>query len=423
LRIYSLSTYFGYSSFRFPQNTPGSVNATADSRRTIGLLGSAGWQRFRGRTNFSIRYTGSYGRDINQSSLDRLNHSVFINLTRPLGRKWRVDFSADGQDSTYEQFVFDNSTLATIVQTPASVDDLAASMSVGQFTSTQGAVLLGGTNTAASPTRALLLGSSILTYGARAGLSYAPTSRLNIRFGSFALGGEHRSNASTGLQPNYIIPRTFGGDASVSISYLFSSRTSLELDAGQNYISTRQLTSSGTSATIGLGRKMGRHWFLRGYMGGYFIAHQSGGSPVPPQTIGGASLGFTTYGNTLLASYSRSGYDLTAGGVGGNSLFSGAWAWRRPRNNWGLNASYSYTKTGTAGLATVSGWHAAVGFNQRLSDNFIMTATCTYLDSRGSYLNISNRIKVEGVRITLGWAPRQRRRDTYSAPDTPENDH
>jgi hypothetical protein len=414
LRLYSVSGIFGYTAFDFPQTVPGSFAPASNSRQNYGGSVSGGWQRFHGRTNFSLRYTGTYtgfaGGTLSQLNRNRFGHMVTFNLSRPLFRKWTVDVSATGNDATLDQFLYQNSSLGTLAQTPATFDELAAAMSIGQVSNPQSSVLLNTSTVAASPTRAVLLGSHILTYGMQAGLSYAHSSRWTFRFGSFAMGGQHRSGGST-VGQNYLLPRSVGGQASVSIGFLATARTSLDFDITETYITSPFQKSSGTSGTVGLGRKMGRNWFLRGYVGANWIQNRTTGAGSTGQTIGGASLGFTTYGNTFVAMYTRMGYDLYLGAVSANTLLSGAWNWRRPRNNWGLYASYSRTQTNSAGLTSIWGWQGSAGITQRLPGNLFMSANYSHLSSRGVYLNFANRIIVDGVRLTIGWAPHRRGRN------------
>jgi hypothetical protein len=410
LRIYSLSTFFGYSKFDAPQAAVNSSNPFLTSRKAYGVSGSIGWQRFRGRTAFSFRYTGSYSGVLRDTNWNGANHTASFTLTRPFARKWTIDFRATGQDTFFEQFLFDPTSLAAVAQTPATFDNLAAAMSVGQFTSSDSAVLLNSSATAASATRSALLGSHIYTYGANAGISYEPSKRWNIRLGGFTLAGQQRSGDSIpGAQLNYILPRTTGGDLSVAVDFFASPRTSIDFTVLQNYISSRFQQSSGTAGSIGLGRKMGRHWFLRGSVGSYVAEHQTGGVRQKVQTIGSGSLGWTTYGNTFVGSFTRSGYDMTLGTIGTNTTLSVAWNWRRPRNNWGLNAAFSRIENSSAGLSSLNGWQTTGGFSERLPGNLFVTANYTHLSSRGTYLNFANRINIDGARITLGWAPQRRR--------------
>lgn len=423
IRLYSVYAFLGYSDYQLPQTN--TSNALTNTHTKYGISGSAGWQRFHGNTNFSIRYTGSYNGDAQQSSLNSLNHAVALTFSRRLWNRWVVDLSGTGQYVSIEQFVFQPSTLGSVSQTPATFDDLAAAMSVGQFTTPQGGLLLTNYTATTTPSTAVLLGSNILIYALHTGLTYEHSSRLSFRLGGFALGGERRAGGDTipGVQLNYVMPRTIGGDLTASLSYLLSPRTEVELSVAENYMTTVFQRSFGTNATVGLGRKMGRHWFLRGYGGGYFVENlqQATGTPMTRQIIGGGAVGFQTHSNTLLGSYNRSGYDLNAAAVGSNTIISGAWNWHQPRRSWGLHATYSRTETSNTGFANVSGWQAMVGFSQRILDNILMQATYSHLRSRGVYATLANNVTVDALRLTIGWSPRPKYTSSGIHEEEPEH--
>jgi hypothetical protein len=122
----------------------------------------------------------------------------------------------------------------------------------------------------------------------------------------------------------------------------------------------------------------------------------------------------------LVASYTRSAFDLNLGAAA-STMLSGAWNWRRPRNNWGLNASYSRIQSSRAALSNVSGWQATGGYMQRLPANLLVTINYTHVNSRGAYLNLANSITVDGARITVGWAPHRGRRGLPGAADIPDD--
>jgi hypothetical protein len=410
VRLYGISTFLGYSNFTIPNAATSSITSHAN----YGVTGSAGWQRFHGRTNFSVRYSGTYYGDARQSDLNSLNHSLDITVSRQLGRRWSVDLSATGQDMSLQQLIWQTPALGSLSQTPATFDNLAASMSVGQYTDPQSGLVLGSSaSTLSTPATAVLFGSQVLSYAAHVGVAYAHSSRLTLRFGSFALGGERRTgnnNNVPGAQLNYIMPKTLGGDASASLSYALTPRTEIDLGVGENYIRTSFQRSFGTNATAGVGRKMGQHWFLRGYAGGYVahIVQQATGIPATRQIIGGGSIGFQTYSHTLLGAYTRSGYDLHTAAVGATTTSSAAWNWHSPRRSWGLHASFNRTGTGSTGYATVGGWQAMGGFSQRIADNLLLQATYSYFRSRGVYLGFANDVTGDAVRISFGWSPKAR---------------
>jgi hypothetical protein len=416
LHIYGISAFWGYSTFSFPQ-AAGTAPVTTNDHMMSGVMGALGWQRLHGRTNFSVRYSAGYNRDFRQNSLSNLNQIVAASLTRTLGAKWQLDLTATGQDASFEQFVFQSSNLSSLSQTPATFDNLSASMSVGQFTDPQSAVLL-NSPTSTTPITALLLGSRVLSYSTQASLTYQHSSRLSVSFASFAMGGENRSGSQG---TNYVLPHTLGGDAGITLSYALSSRTEVNVSLLQNYMRSAYQRASGTSATAGLSRKMGRNWFMRAFAGGYLTETfaQAAGTPQNKQMIAGGSLGVRTYGNTLLASFTRTGYDLSGGGLGATELMSVAWNWRYPRRNWGCYTSFSRSATSSPGFSNISGWQASGGFSDRLRGNLLLNIAYTHVSGRSVFLSLANDVTVNSIRISLAWVPRLRGFNA-GGPDEPE---
>ena len=89
IHLYSVSGIFGYSAFEFPQPIPGNFAPAARSRQNYGGSVSGGWQRFHGRTNFSLRYTGMYtgfsGDTFGQVNRDRFGHMYRLQSVPPVG--------------------------------------------------------------------------------------------------------------------------------------------------------------------------------------------------------------------------------------------------------------------------------------------------------------------------------------------------
>jgi len=417
VHIYGVSTYFAYSAFDFPP-----AGAANFQRKNYGASGTVGWQRFHGRTSISTHYSGSYSGDIGTSGLNHLNHSLVFDLSRELGRKWTVNLSASGQDSFLAQSIFEPSTLGALSQTPSTTDDLAAAMSVGRFSNTQNGLALNGSPSGYAPTLAALLGSHMLIYGLQASVSYEYSSRLSFQFGSFAAGGQHRvSDQTAGVSDNNAIPRSLGSTASASLTYSLSPRTDVGVSVSETYMRTRFQKAYLTSANGSLARKMGKSWFLRAFGGESLTsnAQQTSGAPPMRQTIYGASIGVKQRAHTLVASYNRSGYDVSTASIGENTILSGAWNWSHPRRSWALHASYSRHETKNTGFSTLVGWQGSAGISQRLKTNLTLLVNCSYLRSRWIYLSNTSLVNVDGIRVSLGWTP-QLRRHSADVSDTEE---
>ena len=408
--IYGVSTFFAHSTYDF---LPTPATAPINTRSQYGAGGTVGWQHFRSKLSAALRYSANYNGTIQNSVLNNLNQSLVLDLIRPIGTKWDISLSITGQELSLNQSIFDPTVLGSISQSSSTFDDLAAAMSVGQFSSSQSAVMLSGSSGTSSPTLNVLLGSRVLTYAAHASVGYEHSSRLRFQFGSFAIGGQHRSsNDTTGITNNYVMPRTLGGIATMSMSYSLSPRTNLGLGVGQNYTSSRYQRASSTDATVSIGRKMGKSWFLSVNGGGSFTENlqQAGGSAPMRQMLWGGSIGYRTRTFTLLALYNRSAYDAATAAIGTNTIYSGAWNWRHPRSNWGLYATYMRHDTTNTGFSSLWGWQARAGVSRALSGNLTLLIDGSYVRSRGVFLARENGVNVQAIRISLGWTPGLTRR-------------
>lgn len=157
-----------------------------------------------------------------------------------------------------------------------------------------------------------------------------------------------------------------------------------------------------------LGRKMGQHWFLRGYAGGSYVGSVTAapGTAGQMQEIGGGSLGFRTYGNTWLGSYDRSTYSTIGLAVGRNTSVTGAWTWHRPGSGWIVQSSAGFIQMDGNGYAAVKGWQGLAGITRQLGSGFSIGANYVHLDTRGSYLGaVPTRLKLNSVRMVLSWSP------------------
>jgi hypothetical protein len=411
VRLYGVSVFSGYSSSAYPVNGSGGIVAPGSSALgsdvTYGATASVGWQHHRNRTDLSVLYSGTYSGMSRYSNLNAFNHSLAIQASRTLRRKWTIAATAGAQDSTLTQFIYAPSNSSVLSQVPATFDDLAASFSIGQFSSSQVASMLSGTTALDTPARSLLLGNRVLSYSAQASLAYAATSRLSFHFGSFAAAGQHLASKDSATVPNYLMPRSMGATAGVGLSYALSSRTQLgasfeeyrQTNAFQNaYVST---------ATASVGRKMTEHWFVDLSGGGSVIqvTKQPNGTPQTRQIVGSGSLGYRTYRHTLLASYNRSSFSSFGFSAGTNTAVGGNWNWHRPGSLWSVFAGFGQQQTRNTGFASFSGWQTSTGLSRTMSEHTVVSAQYVYLSSSGNYLGTLQNLSIHSLRVSFGWNP------------------
>lgn len=414
LHLVGLSVFGGYSTSAYPQAgvnlsapAPGLGNLGGDA--TYGATASVGWQRNRAKTNVSVLYSGTYDGMIRYSNLNAYNQSLSISAARVLTPKLTFSLTASGTDNSLAQYLFQPSAVTVLTQIPASFDDLAAAVAIGQFSNSQVASMLTGAPVMQLPGRSTLAGNRILSYSAHAGLTYALSSRLSLHFAGFAAAGQNRLGAQqeSATPANYVQPRSLGANAGVGFSYSLSPRT----DVGASVEGTRTVnhyqSAYITSVTGSIGRKMGMRWFLGAEGGASYsdVTQQSIGTPKTRQMIGGGSVGFRTLTQTLVASYNRSANDTFGFAIGTVSSASGAWNWRRIGSKWSLSASFAQQQTRNAGFTSLSGWQASGGINTSLNSHSTLSVQYVYFHDVGDYAGVYNNFSAQSVRLSLGWAP------------------
>ena len=410
IHLYGVSVFSGYSTSAYPgglgQAPPGSGLLGADV--DFGATASVGWQFHRQRTDFSLLYSGTYGGEVRYSNANAFSQSLALSFTRTLSPKWTLTFSGSGSDSTTAQFLFQPTNASLVSQVPATMDDLAAAFSLGQFTSNQIASTLTGAPVLESPARTLLLGDRVLSYSGQASLNYAYSSRLSFHLSSFTAAGQNRlGSTTTAPAQNFILPRSIGFDGGVGMSYMLSPRTQLGLNVSGNYISNRYQTGNDTNAFASIGRKMTEHWFLSVHGGGSIsqFTSQTYGTPKNKNVIGGGSIGFRTYRHSLVGTYERSSTDNYGFSIGTSTILTAAWNWHRPGSRWSVFSSFSQQQVRNTGYVSLAGWEASGGVGQTLTSHVRMSAQYVYLSNTGGYLtNISN-FTIQSVRVSLSWAP------------------
>jgi hypothetical protein len=410
-RLYGVSAFTGYSTTAYPlglgQTAPAGVQDLGGSIN-YGVSASFGWQLHRRKTNLTMLYSGTYTGVTRYSDLNALSHSFSVTASRQFTTKWTFTMTGTAQDSTLAEYMQQPSALSVLSQLPASFTDLAAAFSVGQFSDAQIASALTGASMMESPARGLLLGNRVLSYSGNVGLTYAHSSRLSLHFASLSAGGQNRSGGQSGIpQEKYVLPRSLGMNAGMGLSYSLSPRTQVGFNVEEGRVVNGYQNAYSTNSTVSVGRKMGMHWFLRVRGGGSItqMTQNTYGTPASRQVIGGSSIGFQTYTQTLVASYDRTSADAYGFAVGTNTTATGSWSWRRPGSRWSIFASGGQNQIRNTGFASLSGWEASGGISGRLNAHSTLSAQYVYFNSQGNYVGNLNSMIAHSVRLSLGWNP------------------
>lgn len=373
LHLYGVNVYSSYVSSAYPLTT-NYINPAASQLGydlSYGISASAGWRYQRpDKVGITVLYTGSYNESENYHSLSAFGHSLRASASWTLTPKWALNFSATGQYQTLAQYLFTPTGLSVTAQTPATFDDLAAAMGVGQFSGPQAASMLTGGGLAAdstplaTPATSLLVGDRVLSYAGQASLSFEATPRLTFNFAAVTAAGENRTGGTAGVaEQNYVMPHSIGLNAAASMNYELSTRTEIGAAFNEARTSNHYQGAYATTASASLGRKMGTQWFLRVSGGAAYtkVVQQVYGTPISRQMIGSGSLGYKLQSQTFLASYNRTNMEDNGFAVGTSAVFAGTWSWRRPGARWSVVASIGQQQLGNTGFTNLSGLTVSAG--------------------------------------------------------------
>jgi hypothetical protein len=412
IRLYGISAYSGYSTAVYPFGT--TQLPTLGSGQLLGAdvsYGASailGWRRHRDKTEASILYTGSYSGFARYSGANAFNQAMSVNLVRQLRPRWTLTLSASGSDLTMAEYIYQPANVAVVSQSQATFDDLAAAFGLGSFSSAQSAAALASSPALESPARSLLMGNRVLSYAATAGFAYSRSSRLTFQFSSFTAGGQHRAgNDRSAADLAYVMPRTIGATAGVSMSYLLSPRTEFSLSAGGSRIDNRFQSAYSTSAHASIARKMSERWFVALHAGATenIIVAQAYGEPRRTQPTGSGSLGFRTRQQTLVGSYERAGSDGHGFAVGTNSTISSSWSWRRPGSRYSVFTSFMQQQVRNTGYASLAGWQASGGVASALSSQVHMVLQYAYVTNSGTWNGAASNLEMHAIRFSISWEP------------------
>jgi hypothetical protein len=410
-RLYGVSVFSGYSTSAFPlgsgQLAPTGLEQLGGSVN-YGASASFGWQHHRTATDFSLLYSATYSGVTRYSELNAPSQSLSASLSRQLTSKWTFTLTGTGQDTSQTEFLNQPTGFSVLSQLPATIDDLAAAFSVGQFSNSQIAAMFTGANMMASPARSLLLGNRVLSYSANTGLNYARSSRLSFHFAAVSAGGQSRRGGLDGTpREEYVLPRSIGMTAGMGMNYSLSSRTQVGLNVEGSRTINRYQKANTTNTTVSIGRRMGMRWFLSVHAGGsttQTTQHVFAG-PASRQIIGGGSLGFRTYTQTFAGSYERTSSSAYGFAVGTITTATGSWSWKRPGSRWSIFANAGQNQFRNTGFASISGWDAAGGISASMGARSSLSAQYVYYSTSGTYAGNLNNTAVHSIRVSLGWSP------------------
>ena len=213
------------------------------------------------------------------SEWNNFDHHFAFRGGRPLeiSRKLKFSYGGSADVSTFQNFLFEPTRVATVAGTPMDFNDLSAAMLQHSGTNNQLAAALTGSPVADPSLANLLYGNQVLTIGAQANLTYAKSPRLSymlmfslMRLQPLSFGGGNSPSATSGNSMNStsnlpLYTQNVGQDSSagagLGISYLISPRITFGMMGMSNRTLSRLADQYVTTAAATLTSALSRHWF------------------------------------------------------------------------------------------------------------------------------------------------------------------
>lgn len=368
------------------------------------------WRKFTERTTFFLSYTPSYLADWRYTSLDALNHSFTLNVSRKITPLLTLGFSAAADLSSYAESLFLPTAASNIAAAPADFQNLAAGLLSGNFANNPLlGVLLTNAPLVQSPANSLVYGEKVLTASAKTSLSYAISPLLSIDITASGTRTQNISASQPGGGANaYLVPTAMSESAGLTLSYSASPVTQIGASLTESHSSSALFDGYTSIAQATFGRTIGQAWILQAH-GGFSVTDSLGRVRAPaqvtPAPTGGGSLAYKAGAHTLLGSFDRATAETYGLGASTTSAANATWHWRPPSNAWWLEAGISWQQFSGGALSTISGWRSSFSWNR-------MAGTHTVLQTQYVYANYSSgppasryRSSQNAVRVTVTWMP------------------
>jgi hypothetical protein len=263
-----------------------------------------------------------------------------------------------------------------------------------------------------------LYGDTFLSSSANVSLEYAASPRLTI---TGNVSGTYMRHLNDSADPSpYLLNQATSGSVAVTINYSMAARTSLFANATYSEPFSSLVRSENGLAFVGIRRTISEHFFARVYAGAGYTSSQTQNQVIHSQYHGAQSLlsasgGYRLYSNTVIVGFSKTLADFS--GLGTSSIgLTGAWHWRKPGSDWGLQASGSKFWLqggilGESGNLGNGGYMASVGANRFISHQVRMSLQYVYSSASlfSPFLNNQtgphSHYSLQAVRLSLAWSP------------------
>lgn len=369
---------------------------------------TVGWTRKRPQSTFSFLYSPTYASYARNSRLNRFNHSFELETDRPikLSDKLTLSFSLSANVMDLQQFLFSAAGPGSL---SGGLGYFNTFPGIGQSGAIQPGSVISPISSGNILAQNLIYGNRMLNATGQSTLTYNRSSRLSLSASTRLWRSQNIDTSSNSQNQNlYLVPETTTGGLAFTMAYNVSPRFQVGVNSELTRSFSRLLDAYNENTTAFLSSVLTRHWFVRADFGSgvYFRAKSGNGVPLGPQWVAGASIGYKTFSNTVMASYVRSISDYY--GVGGNmSSVNAVWQWQRRGGPWTVIGGATEQRFSGAANTGLKSWYGNIGLSRKLATHTSGVFQYAYMHFSGPFTNIPIQFTQGGVLVSLSWTPQR----------------
>jgi hypothetical protein len=422
LRLESVTFTQGYSSNGIPslRGVP-SVASQLGYDLDFGASAVFGWRHVGRRRMFSLVYEPSVIRRSQFSEWNSTDHNLQLLSDSRLSPRWDLRLSARGAAQNLEQFFFDPPELRRIQDVPATLEDLSNAVAAGELTDAEVAAILTGAPVVDRPARAVLDAQRVMTLGARAAATYAPSRRLKLKFGMEALRSKTIADAreQDAVSGRIYLPSAASARAEAGFSYDVSPESSVGVEVSRRRTESSLRHANYTNAVANFEKRWGRGWSVgvqggagtvEGETPGVLLGNAVSQSAMNSSWIAGGTLGYHGRDHSFAISGTRTTGDNL--GIGSQSSVSTAaeWTWARPGAPWGVFVGGNLYKADLlGGRTTLESRQGRAGIVRRAGRYGAVVTEYSYGSVVSPFTGVLSNLSRHRVQVSFVWRPGERR--------------
>ena len=378
-------------------NAPATSGGVGPSSLLISGAGTAeaGWFLPGERSDFFLRYRGTYSANDFYSSLDGYDQTLSLGWRRELTPRLKLVVGGLADSVLYADYLFAPLSALSAAGGSTTLDQLSGSLST--------APALG-----ASPLGYAVFGARRVDLTASATLTYAATPRSTWKVdGGFDRSLPELDSATrdlTASTPALAVSDARGG---VSYGYALSERTTIGFNTDYDDLGSSVTQYQTGSARFAVEHRFTSDFFAQGGAGGGLVYETIAGTGARLYRtyVWNAGVGLKRTNQTFLVSARRDVAD--AYGLGAASTFAAQLAaiYHRFDSPWTFESSGGYERLTGISLGPVEGWLIESSVTRRLTDRMRFVAQGVYGNDYGFTLGPLTGVPRRGVKLSYIFTP------------------